>query len=255
MAIAVMGGASGVGKELVALLRAAGQSLLVLDRTAPADRDLTFVHLDLMDPDSVRDAARSLPSDVTAIALVAGRADRADPGDLIRTNYLGIRAFMNALGSTSSLAAIVSASSISASSVRTDPADLERLLTEPSQEDWRPIVERLSTWDEYRLSKWLIARWTLAQAAAFTRGAKSLRANVVSPGAIDTPLLSSLEAIAPAKMLARGESIVGRNAAPREVARVFEFLLSPAASWVNGANLRVDGGLMNYYEHRHSAAG
>lgn len=254
MRIAVVGGASGVGRELVTLLLDAGHSVLVLDRVAPAHEDASFIHVDLMDRDSVSGAAATVPTDLTGIAAVAGRADRDQPGDIIRTNYLGIRELIRGVMRSSALSTIASASSISASTVGTARAVLDRLLANPTVDDWRSVVGVLSPWDEYRLSKWLVERWTLALAAGFTQDSLGVRANVVSPAAIDTPLLTSIRAAAPANMLARSESIVGRNATPIEVARAFQFLLGADSSWVNGTTLRVDGGLMNFYEHRRRGA-
>lgn len=77
-------------------------------------------------------------------------------------------------------------------------------------------------------------------------GATGVRCNVVSPGPIEfegnvwrkrhdagDALYENLRARTPAK----------RMGAPEEVARAVVFLASPAAAWVNGTNLIVDGGL------------
>jgi NAD(P)-dependent dehydrogenase (short-subunit alcohol dehydrogenase family) len=38
-------------------------------------------------------------------------------------------------------------------------------------------------------------------------------------------------------------SVVGRHATAGEIADVVRYLSSPQASWINGAEIRVDGGL------------
>ncbi|MGN7126752.1 SDR family NAD(P)-dependent oxidoreductase [Methylorubrum thiocyanatum] len=72
--------------------------------------------------------------------------------------------------------------------------------------------------------------------------APSIRVNAVSPGLIDTSLVAAVSAEAPYKSLS--ESIpMGRLGKPEEVASVISFLCSPAASYITGQVLHVNGGL------------
>jgi 3-oxoacyl-[acyl-carrier protein] reductase len=47
----------------------------------------------------------------------------------------------------------------------------------------------------------------------------------------------------------RSGSPFGRLGTPEEVARAVAFLASPAASWITGVNLIVDGGLTNRVDY------
>jgi len=78
-------------------------------------------------------------------------------------------------------------------------------------------------------------------------GPKRIRAVNVSPGYVDTPLLSkwidSTEDPAETRSHADGLHPLGRMGRPDDIAQVVTFLLSPLAEFVNGANIVVDGGL------------
>ena len=73
-----------------------------------------------------------------------------------------------------------------------------------------------------------------------------VRANTVSPGNVYFPggVWESIEANDPDLYAhALGLNPTGRMARPEEIARAVTFLASPAASFVSGTNLLVDGAL------------
>jgi NAD(P)-dependent dehydrogenase (short-subunit alcohol dehydrogenase family) len=84
------------------------------------------------------------------------------------------------------------------------------------------------------------------QGLAYQLAAKAIRANTVSPGNTYFPggVWENIEQNNPelfAEALALNPT--GRMATPREIARAAVFLASPAASFVSGTNLVVDGAL------------
>jgi NAD(P)-dependent dehydrogenase (short-subunit alcohol dehydrogenase family) len=77
-----------------------------------------------------------------------------------------------------------------------------------------------------------------------------IRINILSPGAVDTPSLREALGKAAGKdtvdrtVKAMGHnSPIGRIGKPHEIAEVAAFLASAEASYVNGVELFVDGGL------------
>jgi NAD(P)-dependent dehydrogenase (short-subunit alcohol dehydrogenase family) len=103
-----------------------------------------------------------------------------------------------------------------------------------------------------------VANYTVATA---TRGAmmamvaplavelapRRIRVNAVLPGAIETPAFAKLglspEQVATFSEWIRPRLLVGRPGTSEDVARVVAFLVSPAAAYVNGACIPVDGGM------------
>ena len=72
---------------------------------------------------------------------------------------------------------------------------------------------------------------------------RGVRTNAVCPGPIDTPLLPEFRKATSDKIIDWNiREMSGRAGQPREVATVLAFLGSPAASYVNGVNLDIDGG-------------
>jgi 3-oxoacyl-[acyl-carrier protein] reductase len=73
-------------------------------------------------------------------------------------------------------------------------------------------------------------------------GRTGLTANCICPGPIDTPLVSAIPPDDKATF-ARRHVPLGRYGSPDEVAYMIVCLADPAASFVNGAVVTVDGGM------------
>jgi len=73
-------------------------------------------------------------------------------------------------------------------------------------------------------------------------GRYGIRVNAVAPGFVGTEILASM----PEKVLdgMRAHTPLGRLGEPRDIANAYLFLASDQASFVSGAVLRVDGGLV-----------
>jgi cis-4-hydroxycyclohexanecarboxylate dehydrogenase len=80
----------------------------------------------------------------------------------------------------------------------------------------------------------------LTRSVALTYARQGIRANCVSPGYVDTPLLNKLPEATRQDMLLRQP--IGRLGRPEEIAQVVAFLASDRASIITGACINADGG-------------
>jgi 3-oxoacyl-[acyl-carrier protein] reductase len=80
------------------------------------------------------------------------------------------------------------------------------------------------------------------RAAALELGRLGIRVNSVSPGLIDAPGLDEVWPEGIARW--RTAAPLQRLGTPADVADAVLFLASPAARWISGANLVVDGGVL-----------
>jgi NAD(P)-dependent dehydrogenase (short-subunit alcohol dehydrogenase family) len=85
----------------------------------------------------------------------------------------------------------------------------------------------------------------LTKNAARSLAEKGIAVNTVAPGPIETPMLENSPFTRPG-VRERVEAMIplGRAGKAAEVAETIAWLLSPAASYINGAVITVDGGLV-----------
>ncbi|GHF28738.1 oxidoreductase [Streptomyces mashuensis] len=100
----------------------------------------------------------------------------------------------------------------------------------------------LPTGSVYAASKAAVGSLTRTLAADLA--GRRIRVNSVSPGYIETEMYHENVTTDEARADSARQSVLGRVGTPEEVAQAVAYLASDAASFVNGADLLVDGGVV-----------
>lgn len=83
---------------------------------------------------------------------------------------------------------------------------------------------------------------SLTRSIATTYAANSIRANVICPGPVETPMTRLLMENPQSREYMRALVPLGRFAQPKEIAKMALYLASDESSWVTGSVFVIDGG-------------
>lgn len=244
--VVVTGCASGIGMQTIRQLTELGAEIIGLDRRRP-DADLAQFHqVDLADPDSIDQVTATIDGKVDALFNIAGvSSGGGEPRYVVAVNFLGLRHLTAALTpKLTSGSAIVNVSSLAARGYREDAVAVTGLAAT------RSVAEGLAWCDDhpadmadggsYRVSKGAVIFYTHSHAATLAK--RGIRINCTCPGVTDTPILQDTERTFGRDYIDQIPKPLGRVAQASEQAAILVFLNSPAASYLTGEVLWVDGG-------------
>jgi NAD(P)-dependent dehydrogenase (short-subunit alcohol dehydrogenase family) len=227
----VVGGSSGIGAACAEALAAAGWGTVVLD-LKPAD-GADAVALDVRDRDAVFAAIAELArtkGELGTVVYAAGTA-RVKPILEVEPREWDLVLGVNLSGAFNVLQAAAPRIAKGGS------------FTAISSIDSGAPVPGLAP---YCASK--AGLEALVRSAALELGPAGVRCNAVLPGLVRTPLMEGQLARPGVEDAFLAQTPLRGIAAGGEVADVVAFLASPAARWITGASIPVDGG-MSLTEH------
>jgi NAD(P)-dependent dehydrogenase (short-subunit alcohol dehydrogenase family) len=243
--ILITGAAAGIGAALAGMCAGSGHAVIGLDRIPCASTGVEGLVCDLADAGAIDAAIAALPGQVDAVASVAGLPGTHPPARVLAVNLLGPRRLIaGLLPRMLPGGAVVTVASVAAHRNVVPPAGITALLAARTPDDITAWLAQypLTGSQAYDTSKHALVRWTRLLAAELLPS--GIRAVSVSPGPVETGILTDFAATMGQAALDRSAGTVGRHARPGEIAAVIDFALSEAASWVTGIDIPVEGGLL-----------
>lgn len=244
--IVVTGVASGIGARTAELAAEAGANVIGVDINEPASQVGEFVQADLSSPSGVDALVDALPSGLDALCNVAGLSGQVGATPTISVNFYGLRALSVGLGpKLNDGGSVVNVASIAGFGWRENLARAKALVGVEGYPDVAEVLAAHGVANEegYPVSKELLLLWSYQAAHDDIFKKRSIRVNAVSPGPVETPILTQFREVLGDERVDSDISRVGRPGNPQDIAPVVLFLCSDDARWINGANIAVDGGL------------
>lgn len=241
--VIVTGCSSGIGQATAQALVGLGAEVHGVDLKAATAELASYTALDLADPESITAAAGRIGGHVDALFNCAGATPMIPSAQIVKVNFLGTRLFTELVTELMGPGgAVVNTSSDGGFGWR---KKLPLLLAFVGIADFAAGAAWYEEHEEaaghgYSFGKEAINVWTLQQSAVLIK--RGIRMNSVSPGAVQTPMLEAIEATFPSDLIDVTYEQIGRRSTPEEQVGPLLFLNSDSASYVNGADLAVDGG-------------
>ena len=235
--VVVTGAGSGIGAATAKLLLEKGWQVVCLDRNQAAAKqvagDAPVIPVDVADEAAVVrafDEARKLFGGLDALATCAGIYDTTPFFEATAEIYRRIHD-VNVIGTFLCLREGAKMMQVGG-----------RICTVASVAGLRG--GGLAGTAAYASSKGAIL--ALTKNAARVLGPKGIAVNTIAPGMIDTPFAAAPLSDPVTRQRIEGMTSFSRLGTPEEIAEAIVWLLSPEASYVHGATLVADGGMVMY---------
>ncbi|MGI8631137.1 MAG: SDR family NAD(P)-dependent oxidoreductase [Solirubrobacterales bacterium] len=239
--VLITGGYGGIGRLTSELMASAGATVAIAGRSEDKAKDAAReigsgaigARIDVADRDAAQEGVRSAAEQLGGLDVLVnaagierhGPAEEVDPDtwrEVIETNLSGAFWLSQAAGM-----------------LMMQGEDGGRIVHFSST---RGMVGGRRGFTPYGASKAGVN--LLIKQLATEWGQHGINVNGIAPGFVPTPMMEQAAADAPFMQMMRSRIPLGRFSKPIEVASVALFLASPAASFVSGEIIFVDGGVM-----------
>ena len=241
--IIVTGAASGIGQQSAKIMHEQGATIVGFDRNEPPAYVDEYIHVDFTDRASINNAVDNFSGSADALCNIAGVPPTAPVVTVVTVNFIGLRYFTERIiGSINDGGSIVNMASLAGVGWPQAVADISRFIESADFENAGALCEELKIEGprSYFFSKEVLVVWTMQNWNTWRD--RGIRVNAVSPGPVATPILGDfLETLGPRAEEDMG--VMGRAGTPEEIAPLVAFLCSDESSWMNGANIAIDGGM------------
>lgn len=244
--IVITGVASGIGQRTAELAGQSGADVIGVDLNEPAVPGGIFVKADISTQPGVERLAAQLPGRIDALCNVAGLSGKVGAVPTLSVNFYGLRALSEALApKIREGGAVVNVASIAGYGWRANLNRAASMVGIDGFPDVGKVVADHEIRDAecYPVSKELLLLWTMRAAHQDQFKRRGIRVNAVSPGPVETPILTQFREVLGDARVDDDIARVGRAGTSADIAPVILFLCSDAARWINGANIPADGGL------------
>ncbi len=226
--VLVTGGNRGIGLAIAESFRAAGDDVAITYRSGEPPPGFTAVKADVTDMASVDAAFAAVEEAQGAVEILVANAGITRDTLLLRMSEDDFAAVLD----TNLTGAFRVAKRAAKGMLR---ARRGRIILISS------VVGLLGSAGQVNYAASKAGLVGMARSIARELGSRSITANVVAPGFVETEMTQALPAETQQKYLAQVP--LGRFASPAEVAGVVRFLASDEAAYISGAVIPVDGGL------------
>jgi 3-oxoacyl-[acyl-carrier protein] reductase len=229
----ITGGARGIGAETARLFRAAGATVFTWDVSDGADRQV-----DVTDSRAVDDAVSSTVATLGGIDILVNNAGILRDGQLVKVKDGAITGRMEDEQFDSVIAVNLRGVFVCGRGVA--PVMIKK--------GWGRILNASSVvglYGNFGQSNYIATKAAvigLTKVWARELGPKGITVNAIAPGFIATEMVRQMPEQILKSMVDR--TPVRRMGEPRDVANAYLFLASEEASFINGAVLSVDGGVV-----------